>query len=337
MIPLLKELEGRAVVIAGGSAVAALSKQGIVPHFGMAVDPNVEEYHRFCHDFAIECPLLFSTRLFPAVFTTCKGPFGYFRSGIGGVLELWMEETLGLTEPLLSQDLSDESLSVLTICLSFAHHLGCSTIILAGVDLAYTGGKRYTAGVCDGKKIEAVTASIDRLVRKKDKRGKFVDTAVRWVMEASAIAHFAKKHPEVRWVNAAEGGLRIEGFEEIALQKIAFPKREKIREKVSELIAAHPMPEMKRDLSQEIKESLERMIGHLEVLAGEKKGSKALAEFEMREEFVSSVLFYGMEKALYQVGKRSDDKWTLYLEIARKYMVILQPRIPAACSEASGR
>ncbi|HEX2583416.1 MAG TPA: 6-hydroxymethylpterin diphosphokinase MptE-like protein, partial [Chlamydiales bacterium] len=216
-IPLLKKLDRKALIIAGGSAVAALSARGVLPHFGMAIDPNLEEYRRFRNSLALECPLLFSTRLFPGVFQTCNGPFGYIRSGIGGAPELWLEEELGLMEPLLGENLSDESTSVMPICLAFAQHIGCPTILLAGVDLAYTGGKRYADGISEEKEpfkeIEAARSAADRILRRKDKRGKLVHTAVRWVMEAAALGHFAKKHPEIRWINATEGGLRIDGFE----------------------------------------------------------------------------------------------------------------------------
>jgi len=328
VIPLLKELDGKALIIAGGSAVASLSAQGILPHFGMAIDPNLEEYRRFRNSLALECPLLFSTRLFPGVFRTCNGPFGYFRSGIGGAPELWMEEELGLTDPLLGENLSDETTSVTPICLAFAQHIGCSTIFLAGVDLAYTGGKRYAEGISHEneqfKKIEAAKAAPDRILRRKDKQGKFVKTAVRWVMEAAAIAHFAKKHQEIRWINATDGGLPIAGFEEMALANYPFSQEWNIREKVAEQIAANPMPQPEKDLLKELQESLERAIDHLEILAEKKPGSKALAEFELREELVSSVLFYDMDKVLRQSGR--EDKWGLYLEVASKYLVVLRKK-----------
>lgn len=326
-IPFLKEFDGRALVIAGGSTLAALSSSGYVPHFGLAIDPNLEEYRRFRNSFCFECPLLFSTRVFPAIFRTCSGPFGYFRSGIGGASELWLDEELGLTDPLLGENLSDESISVTAICLAFAKHIGCSTILLSGIDLAYTNGQRYAAGVSNEtthfREIEAEKSAPDRIVRKKDKAGRFVHTAVRWVMEAASISHFAKKHPEIRWINTTSGGLRIEGMEEMALGKakhflLAEPRN--LREEVAKAIVRSPMPQPKIDLLQELKESVERCMNHLEVLAGKKKGSKPLAEVELKEELAASILFYDMEKVLEQASRRSDiPKWETYLEIASKY------------------
>ena len=326
-IPLLKELDGRALVIAGGSTLAALSSQGYVPHFGVAIDPNLEEYRRFRNSFCFECPLLFSTRVFPAIFRTCSGPFGYLRSGIGGAPELWLEEELGLTDPLLGKHLSDESISVTAICLAFAQHIGCSTILLSGVDLAYTGGRRYAAGVSDEatrlQELESAKSVADRIVRKKDKQGRFVHTAVRWLMEAASISHFAKKHPEIRWINTTSGGLKIEGLEEIPLSQansLLLAEPQDLRKQVARAIARAPMPQPKTDLLQELKGSVLSVIGHLEILSGRKKGSKALAELELKEELAGSVLFYDMEKVLEQASRVSAlPKWERYLEIANKY------------------
>ncbi len=170
-IALLKKLEGRAVVIAGGSTLAALSSAGVEPHFGLAIDPNLEEYRRFRNSFAFECPLLISTRVFPGIFQTCNGPFGYLRSGIGGVPELWLEEELGLCDPLLGEHLSEESISVTAIALAFAQHIGCGPILLSGVDLAYTGGERYAPGISSEKtslrEMDAEKSAADRIFAQK--------------------------------------------------------------------------------------------------------------------------------------------------------------------------
>ncbi|HEY4255241.1 MAG TPA: 6-hydroxymethylpterin diphosphokinase MptE-like protein [Chlamydiales bacterium] len=334
-IPLLKQLEGRAIVIAGGSTLAALSAHGYQPHFGVAIDPNLEEYHRFQSSFCFECPLLFSTRVFPGIFHTCNGPFGYLRSGVGGALELWLEEELKLTDPLLGHHLSDESISVTSICLAFAQHIGASAILLSGVDLAYTGGRRYAGGVTEEKlsikELEKGKNSPDRIVRKKDKQGRFVYTAVRWVMEAASISHYAKRHPEICWINATEGGLPIKGVKNMSLQAAAekfLTKQTDLRGQVAQQIALHPMPS-NPSLLQELRISLERLIAHLETLSGQKSGSKALAELEMRDELATSILFYDMPKVLEQTlsrkvrekgALRDAASWTLYHQVAKKYL-----------------
>src|SRR5690606_30787893 len=45
-LPVLSECKEKALLIAGGSTITALSKNGILPHLSLAVDPNPEEYER---------------------------------------------------------------------------------------------------------------------------------------------------------------------------------------------------------------------------------------------------------------------------------------------------
>jgi hypothetical protein len=313
-IELLKQLENKVIIIAGGSAIAALTSAGVEPHFAIAIDPNVEEFHRMQNSFAFECPFLFSTRVHPGVFQTCNGPFGYLRSGIGGMPELWIEEELGLTGPLLGEHLSDEAISVTAIAQAFAQYIGCKTILLSGVDLAYTDGRRYAPGVAQEVPIT------EQLLRRKDKKGNFVKTALRWVMEAASLSHYAKKHPEIRWINTTAGGLPIKGFEtmDLAAASKLFTQEWDLQTLIAEQIGVHPMPKPKQPLLPQLADSLSRVIGHLEILAGEKQGAKSLAELEMKEELAFSILFYDMEKVIAQ-ARMGGSKWTQFLEKARTF------------------
>lgn len=324
-IPVLKELENRALLIAGGSTLAALSSQGVLPHFGMAIDPNLEEYKRLKNSFAFEVPFLYSTRVHPGVFQTCSGPFGYMRGGIGGALELWMEEELGLLDPLLGEKLAPETISVTGICLAWAQFLGCNPILLNGVDLAYTGKRHYARGVVEEKKIvfeeiDREKSAADRILRRKDRNGKTIYTAVRWVMESASISQFAKEHPEVRFINTSAGGLGFKGIDYVPLQKaVSTLKEQNLRARVYEEIAKHPMPQQTEAIITqkmgELKESLARVIDALRILSGEKKGSSALAELELKEEIAYLYLFYD----IYQVLKAGPDFWKNWLSLALKY------------------
>jgi hypothetical protein len=215
------------------------------------------------------------------------------------------------------------------IALSFAAHIGCKTIVLSGMDLAYTGGGQYAPGVVSKKinvkEIDALKNAPDRILWRKDKRGKFLNTAVRWVMEAAAIAQFAKRHPHIRWINATDGGLSIDGLEELPLSS-AFETYMRptfdIRGKIQREIALHPMPNIPGNILQKLEESIGRTIGHLEILAGVKQGSKALAECDLQEELAVELLFYDMPTIVAQAELlgMTHHSWELYLEIARCYL-----------------
>ncbi len=320
-IGFLKELSDRAIVIAAGSAVAPLAAAGIEPHFVLAIDPNKEESQRFQKAQKINCPVLTSTRVHYDIFEHCTGPIGHLRMGIGGVVELWMEEELGLCEPLFGLNLSMDSISVMPICLAFAVELGCSTVLLAGVDLAYTRDLRYADGVGVQELADAVTPNqnSDVIVRRKDKMGHVVATAVRWLIEKASLTYFVKRHRGVRWINTTEGGLSIPGFKQMELLealRLYCTNSSNLKEKINRIIADHPMPDPQYKL-EELKQSLDRMISHLEVLNDCKSGSKALAEFELKEEIASSILFYDIQTLLQQ--EPEENRWSFYLDLARKY------------------
>ena len=328
----IQRFENRALIFAGGSAVAAFSAAGIWPHFCVAIDPNQEEFQRMKNSFAFEVPFLYSTRIHPGVFQAVNGPFGYLRSGIGGVSELWIEEELGLIEPLIGEKLSSESITVTAIAVAAAQWLGCNPIVLAGLDMAYTGGKRYEpgVGVDEGPGgLKEVRTAADRILTKIDRSGKRVVSAVRWVMESASLSHYAKAHPEIRFINTTEGGIGFEEIEYQPLEKVLeFSKEYDLRGEIHSRIARSNLGRSASMISQKIKglgESLEKVIGHLKILSGEAPGSMALAEIEMQEEIAYSCLFYDQSLVLSQMLslRPQEKKWPLFLKLARKYLQVM--------------
>lgn len=338
-IETIQKLEDKALIIAGGSTLAALSSKGIMPHFGIAIDPNYEEYLRFKNSFAFETPLLFSTRVHHKIFQTCNGPFGYMRSSIGGMCELWIEEKLGLKDPFIGESLPDETVSVSASCIAWAQFLGCNPLFLSGVDLAYLGGKHYASGVVEKEKFDVekqkqITSASDRMIKRKNGLNEMVYTAIRWIMEANSISCFAKKHPEIAMFNASQKGLKIRGVPFKGLEEGLkdFPKR-KLRKEVFTHIQKSPMPKNSKEVIQKeidaLRKSLERLIENLRILAGEKAGSSALAELEIEEEIASCYLFYDIRR----VFPEEESFWKSWLSLALRYRERF-PHIHGACFSA---
>lgn len=225
-IETLRNLGTRAIVIAGGSTLASLSHYGIRPHFGVLIDPNLEEYHRMRSNWNFEIPLLYATRVCPEVFDMMNAKLGYIRAGIGGMGELWMDEEFHIQDRLLGASLNDESISVTTISVSLAHEFGCDPIIMTGIDMAFTGKKQYAEGVQGYKSISVKDLERKKLVenrifQKKDRNDNEIYTSVKWLMESSCLSAFAKSHPEKTFLNATQGGIGIEGIEYMPLDEIA--------------------------------------------------------------------------------------------------------------------
>lgn len=219
-IPTLKNACDQALIFAGGSAITALTKKGVQPHFAMALDPNEEEWDHLRQAHFFEGPFLFAPRLHRDVFATANGPFGYLKTDTGGLIENWLEDKLGLDGDPIGPDLGPEAFSVTTLAISYAFALGCNPIILTGVDLAYSDGKHYAGDIKAKITDHADPRALEKILVRPDIFGQEVKTLLKWVMEAKCISDFAKSQPKVRFLNATEGGIGFEGIKNIKLQTV---------------------------------------------------------------------------------------------------------------------
>jgi len=230
----LKKLENKALILAGGSAIGALSNHGILPHLALAIDPNEEEYFRLRSSQSFEVPLLYGNRMHPKVFDTFNGPCGYLHTLTGGASELWLEEKLGIPKEPLQEGFDLEGMSVTTLALQLAYAIGCNPVILVGVDLAFTGQQDYAEGVLDAKsqpfhQREKEVRISEKLLTRADRFGKPVYTLIKWVMESSSIASFAKKNTATTLINATSGGIGIKGIPYMPLQEIPMKSSKDLR------------------------------------------------------------------------------------------------------------
>lgn len=205
----LKKVKGKALILAGGSAIPALSSQGVIPDFGIAVDPNEGEYTRLKASTAYEMPLLFGARLHPDVLNTTSADIGYLQTISSDPIEVELMEALGLPFEPLGEAFGEEAMSVTTTAIAFAQHLGCDRIILAGVDLAFTGNERYAPGVFSD-------VSVDFKKEQAFETSSGVFTNIKWLMESKAISKFAKQST-AKLYRASDKGLKIDG---VKLQSI---------------------------------------------------------------------------------------------------------------------
>jgi len=272
----LRSVGSRALVIAGGSALSALSHLGVVPHLGVAVDPNPSEYDALKNCTAAHIPLLWSSRVYHRVFELFHGPLGYIRCGSGGACETLFEEKLGIATPPIGPEMGMEALSVTTMATALAYAFGCNPIVYAGVDLAFTGKKKYAAGVETGHD------SAPELISRKNRKGEKVKTQVRWVMESEAISAFASARPDCLFLNAS-GGL---GFKKIGERSLA------------DILAEHAVQERRlsffgkklvitdpEEIRKTLRESLKRCRVYAAAIAEDpESGRAAVLQYDLEEE-----------------------------------------------------
>lgn len=289
-IPLLKSLEDRALIIAGGSTIAALSNQGVHPHLGLALDPNPEEFDRLKIASAYETPLIYATRLQPDVFNAVSGEWGYLVSDTGGPCERYFEKEMELDPEPIGPELGPEALSVTTLAIALAVEMGCNPIFLDGIDLAYTGMQRYAEGIVPSSQVRLSEMRLqkkapERMLKRKDIHGHYVHTLVKWVMESECIADFAKSHPETRFINVSKGGIGFPGIPNMPLSEAIETQLLQpldLRALVHAEIQMLKMPPLKERIDLEMKsvsESLMRLGSIAEEMIEELERVKDLATF----------------------------------------------------------
>jgi hypothetical protein len=315
----LKKLENRALILAGGSTITALSTRGILPHLAFAIDPNEEEYFRLRSSLAFEVPLLYGTRVYPSIFATCNGSYGYLSTATGGEAEVWMEKKLSVAHLPKEERFDIEAMSVTTLAIQFAYALGCNPIILVGVDLAYIEGKTYAEGVTPSSNALIDESRIlEKRVKREDRLGRPISTAVKWIMESASISAFAKKHPEVQMISATSRGLSFEGVPYHPLCTIPFAKSYDMRGKVHQEIERAKGNFSQKELNhalQKLRESLGRckiLIGKgLEELSHTKNlscdpetGKMIFLQMELEAEEAYQVLFRACHSRLHAAFQR---------------------------------
>ncbi len=310
----LKKLQNHACIIAGGSSAAALIEHGIRPHLIMALDPNRDELQRFKGVDLSNIPFLFSGRLQKDVLSQTLGPWGYLKSNTGGLMEEWLEKQLDIEGDPIGAELGKEAFSVTTLAIAYAQTLGCDPIILTGVDLSFSGEKRYAQGV----KADLFDSSLnkpkasEKILIKKNLQGNSCKTMMKWIMEADCLGAFAKQHTEHSFINATVSGLKIPHMQHLSFKEIAdrygFIDRD-LNHSIQQMIEKTKMTKASRShvktVLKKMEHSLKSSLGLVEKICIELEISEQpkilLFEIELKEIEAYDVFLMGAKAALNQI------------------------------------
>ncbi len=219
-LPLLQTLKNRALIFAGGTAMNAVNTTGLLPHFGVGVDPNPAQFTRLIMNDAFETPYFYRNRMLNAALDLVQGDHLYISGGAVKLVE-WFENKLGIREEEI-----EGGHNVINFSLAIAYAMGCNPIIFVGVDLAYTDGLSYCPGLLNHplheKRRYFQTKSIkDEVIIRCDVHGNPISTQIKWVTESLWFTTFAAHHPEVILINASNGGIGFEGIPHLPLDQVA--------------------------------------------------------------------------------------------------------------------
>lgn len=236
-IDLLKSLSQKALIIAGSSAIPGITQQGFQPHMGHFFDPYLRVYSRFLANIAFELPTFHCARTFSEVSRWMHGPKMYIKGSQTFPVVNWVEEALGFRG---AQD--PELISVSASNTFMAQLMGCSPIIYVGLDLAYTQNLSYMDGVptAEHKQEELIenesnTFAFNEKLTHQDIYGQPIQTKYGWILESKLLNEMIQTTPHLKFINATEGGLGIQGVPNLSLQQVLndylqknYPMEEKV-------------------------------------------------------------------------------------------------------------
>lgn len=276
----LNRMRDRALILSVDTAIKALEKYGVIPHFVMTLDAQKHSVKHFLGLIDHSPALLADIVSYPAILRKYAGK--KFISTTSKYYTSVRSESVRETTPVMDwlekfiQPIGDiqSGGSVATSALDLMMNLGCNPIILVGQDLAYTGREIHCSGTHHNddwlQKINR-TLNLDtinqKVIRKRKiasveaygGRGKiltdFVLDLYRSWFEDSAY------NVSQEIINATEGGARIKNTIEKKLNRIAeeTPKKEKTPGDIIARYSKNSNPRKTRKLIDGLEKALDQL------------------------------------------------------------------------------
>jgi len=220
----LRGCEDRMIILSTDTALKPLLAAGIEPHFVLTGDPFHANYLHLEGASVEKSLIVAEATSYPEVFSqfenqvvTCTYDNSSLRSlsdllGNKGVLRAWG--------------------SVATMALDFALLLHCDPVIFVGQDLAHTGGRIYCSGVYfEDAWYDGITdpgmwrqrliemRSTRQTVMSEDVFGSPIESTDKLMAYWNWMLKEIQNNPDVRFINATEGGILQDGVEIISLRE----------------------------------------------------------------------------------------------------------------------
>lgn len=195
------------VVVAVGSAIGILNKNGIVPDFYFAIDASPEQTLIF-EGVSEEPFLIYADTLFHGVVKKYSGPkFIMFIEG--DLISLYILKQLGM-----NVEYTPGFASVALYALNALIQMGFTSIFLIGQDLAYSSGLLYSEGAWSNADTDFISKK-RQLIDTIDINGIPVKTDNAFLKMKMGIEHIATdpNHQNIAFYNLGNSGLPLEGVQ----------------------------------------------------------------------------------------------------------------------------
>lgn len=323
---LLQKYQGKAIFFVGGSTLSYFSAENIPYQIAAAIDPNSTK-ERDLFFTPTHTPFIFKLRSNLDGFDCFYGKKLLASCSYGYPLE---EALYGFLGDVVLEE--ENGWNVGNVLADHAAKLGCSPIILVGMDLGEISGKEYPKKMKGAK--EESRNTILALSRKKQP----MQTRKDCLAACDFFSSLPGKFPAISFLNATEDGLEIPNYpyknlEEIFLETSLSYDIEGIIH--SALALVEPLSFDKKEYIEKLKESMfasESLLNEiLECLDKKKRGPLALYETELEEEMVYqtilSPVFRVWKLALENRGflkeKEKEKEFLFLFEVLQNYKTAL--------------
>ena len=203
-LPYIREIADKCVIFAVGTALKPLLKAGITPDFAIVVDCLASSMKQFEGLNPEKTFLIGHYMLLPELIQLFNGSMFVFSCNTMPGLNSWLEKINALPERFTVGG------TVSITAIDAALYLGCSRIILAGLDLALLDdGTSYA----DGSAYETKRYKEMKTVMVEGNYRKEVLTEKRFSMYIKMLNTFLylekEKNKDMEFINATDGGARI--------------------------------------------------------------------------------------------------------------------------------
>jgi len=200
----LKEIQGKVVMIAASTAMEILHSHGIRPTYAIAIDQDPVTSGGLHETLDSDVPLIYDTQI-------AQNSLNYR----GPKIQVQLNVNRYTTHEL---PIFESGPSVANVALDVLHKMGCSPILLVGMDLSYTDNKLYCGGTKFNQDIKETN-----LLQMTNNKGETCFTEPSFVSMRNWYEEYVKRiKPDV--YNCTERGLIISAIPNRSLDEFVFDK-----------------------------------------------------------------------------------------------------------------
>ena len=198
----LKKAKGKCIMIATDTALKPLALAGIEPDLAVITDGKKDA--KYLSEISSRQVPLFCTPRSGNEFMSLHEGKKFFTDYYCEHIKRFMDEEGYFFIPLPTGG------SVANSCFGLAESLHCRRIILVGQDLAYTGDKTHSGSTVRGE-IATAVEDLEHVIMGVDINGDPIRYSQEFKLYKEWFEDEIKTHPDLRVIDATEGGIRIEG------------------------------------------------------------------------------------------------------------------------------